>query len=258
MNKDTKWLERTELLIKKDNIEKLQNTNVLIVGLGGVGSFAVEFLARSGIGKMTIVDGDVVDLSNINRQLPALQSTIGQSKAAILEQRIKDINPQIQLRSVNEFITPEKSEELISNDQYDYILDCIDSITPKLLLIKTASKLGIKIISSMGAGGKLDPSMIKYADISKTSICPFAYYVRKRLRYEGIHSGIMAVFSDETPIENSAKETDGTNFKRSYYGTCSYIPALFGLYMASWVIQDACGLFKPTKLCIPKKPKNTD
>ncbi len=258
MNMDTRWLERTELLLKKENIEKLLTLNVLVVGLGGVGSFAAEFLVRSGIGNITIVDGDTVDLTNINRQLPALQSTIGNSKAIILEERIRDINPEINLKTINAFITPNETESLVKSEKYDYILDCIDSITPKLWLIKAAKKNDIKIISSMGAGGKLDPTMIKYADISKTTICPFAYYIRKRLRYEGIHGGVMTVFSDEIPIETSIKVTDGSNFKRSYYGTCSYIPAQFGLSMAAWVIRDACGLFVPTKLCIPKKEKMAD
>lgn len=255
---DTKWLERTELLIKTENIKKLQNTNVLLVGLGGVGSFAAEFLVRSGIGKITIVDGDVIDITNINRQLPALNSTIGKSKALLLQERILDMNPSIQLRTINQFINPDETQTLVRSEQYDYVLDCIDSITPKLLLIKAAKQNGSKVISSMGAGGKIDPTKIKYADLSQTSICPFAYYIRKRLRYEGIRNGVMTVFSDETPIKESIKETDGSNYKRSFYGTSSYIPALFGLYMASWVIQDACNLFTPTKLCLPKKEKHKE
>ncbi len=250
------WLERTELLINADHLQTLRHLNILIVGLGGVGSFAAEFLARAGVGKMTIVDGDVVDITNTNRQLPAMHSTIGQGKAVLMEARIRDINPDIQLRTLSSFIQPAESDELVNSENYDYVLDCIDSVTPKLLLIKAAVKKGCKIISSMGAGGKIDSMMIKYADISKTHICPFAYYIRKRLRLEGIYGGVMTVFSEEKPIKESIKVTDGLNFKRSFYGTISYIPALFGLNMASWVIRDACGYFEPTPLCIPKKVKS--
>lgn len=252
------WLERTELLISKAHINKLHTLNVLIVGLGGVGSFAAEFLARAGIGRMTIVDGDVVDITNTNRQLPAMRSTVGISKAQLMQERILDINPAINLRTINQFIQPEASSDLVNSEPYDYVLDCIDSVTPKLLLIKAAKEKGCKIISSMGAGGKVDSMMIKYADISKTHICPFAYYIRKRLRHEGIYGGVMTVFSEEKPIKESIKVTEGLNFKRSFYGTISYIPALFGLNMASWVVRDAIGMFEPTPLCVPKKEKRRE
>ncbi|MBL7767284.1 MAG: tRNA threonylcarbamoyladenosine dehydratase [Chitinophagaceae bacterium] len=249
------WLERTDLLIGADHLEKLQQTNVLLVGLGGVGSFAAEFLARAGIGKMTIVDGDVVDITNVNRQLPALHTTVKQSKALLMEERIKAINPGIQLRTINQFLNPDDTIEVVNSEDYDYVLDCIDSITPKLNLIKTAIDKGCKIMSSMGAGGKVDSMKVQYADISRTHMCPFAFYLRKRLRKLDIHSGLMTVFSEESPNHESIKTTDGTNFKKSFYGTISYIPALFGLNMASWVIRDACGLFEPNKLCIPKATK---
>lgn len=256
MYKTPIWLERTELLLEKQNLEKLSKTNVLIVGLGGVGSFAAEFIARCGIGKMTIVDGDIVDITNINRQLPALHSTVKQSKAELMRARLIDINPNMELTAINQFINPNETIELVNSQAFDYVLDCIDSVTPKLLLIKAAKEKGCKIISSMGAGGKVDSMKIRYADISKTHMCPFAFYIRKRLRKEGIYSGVMTVFSEEKPVHESIKVTDGTNYKRSFYGTISYIPALFGLNMASWVIRDACGLFEPTPLCIPKKEKN--
>ena len=249
------WLERTDLLVNTENLIKLQNTNVLIVGLGGVGSFAAEFIARAGVGKMTIVDGDVVDITNVNRQLQALHSTVKISKAELMEQRLRDINPALELKAINQFLNPEQTTEIVYSQDFDYILDCIDSITPKLNLIKAAKEKGCKIISSMGAGGKVDSMRIKYADLSKTHMCPFAFYIRKRLRKEGVYSGVMTVFSDEIPNKDSIKVTDGTNFKRSFYGTISYIPSLFGLHMASWVIRDACGLFEYTKDCIPKKDK---
>jgi tRNA A37 threonylcarbamoyladenosine dehydratase len=247
-----KWLERTELLVTKEPLEKLKNTNVLLVGLGGVGSFAAEFLVRAGIGKITIVDGDVVDITNINRQLPALTSSIGKSKSELMKERILDINPDIELLAINQFLNPEETTALVNQYDFDYVMDCIDSITPKLYLLKSAKAKGCKIISSMGAGGKIDSMKLKYADISKTHMCPFAAYIRKRLKGEGIYSGIMTVFSEEQPNRESIKMTDGTNFKNSFYGTISYIPALFGLHMASWVVRDASGTFEPTQLCIPR------
>ncbi|GBL34682.1 tRNA threonylcarbamoyladenosine dehydratase [Filimonas sp.] len=250
-----KWLERTELLVKKEPLEKLKNTNVLLVGLGGVGSFAAEFLVRAGIGKLTIVDGDVVDITNINRQLPATTGTVGKSKAELMRDRLLDINPDIELISINQFLNPDETTDLVNKYDYDYVMDCIDSITPKLYLIKAAKAKGCKIISSMGAGGKIDSMQLKYADISRTHMCPFAYYIRKRLRKEGIYSGIMTVFSEEAPNRESIKMTDGSNFKTSFYGTISYIPALFGLHMASWVVRDISGTFEPTPLCLPKNEK---
>lgn len=255
MNATPKWLERTELLVKKEPLDKLKNTNVLLVGLGGVGSYAAEFLVRAGIGKLTIVDGDVVDITNVNRQLPATSATVGQSKAELMKTRILDINPEIELIAINQFLNPDETTDLVNRYDYDYVMDCIDSITPKLYLIKAAKVKGVKLISSMGAGGKIDPMQLKYADISRTHMCPFAFYIRKRLRKEGIYSGFMTVFSEESPNHESIKMTDGTNFKTSFYGTISYIPALFGLHMASWVVRDVSGTFEPTPLCFPKNEK---
>ncbi|MGZ5211024.1 MAG: tRNA threonylcarbamoyladenosine dehydratase [Kaistella sp.] len=232
-----KWLERTELLIKKHGVEKLQNANLLVVGLGGVGSFAAEFLARSGVGKMTIVDGDTVDITNINRQLPALHSTVGKSKVEVVSERLLDINPDLQLTKINEFLNPERMDEVIGAEKFDYILDCIDSVTPKLALIITAKRRKIKIVSSMGAGGKIDPAKVMVRDISKTYNCFLAKNVRKRLKKENINKGIRCVFSNEIQDEESLKMTDGSNFKRSFYGTSSFIPAIFGLYAAAEVIN---------------------
>ena len=232
-----KWLERTELLIKKHGVEKLQNANLLVVGLGGVGSFAAEFLARSGIGKMTIVDGDTVDITNINRQLPALHSTVGKSKVEVVSERLLDINPDLQLTKINEFLNPERMDEVIGAEKFDYILDCIDSVTPKLALIITAKRRKIKIVSSMGAGGKIDPAKVMVRDISKTYNCFLAKNVRKRLKKEQINKGIRCVFSNEIQNEESLKMTDGANFKRSFYGTSSFMPAIFGLYAAAEVIN---------------------
>lgn len=231
------WLERTELLIKENGIEKLQNANLLIVGLGGVGSFAAEFLARSGVGKMTIVDGDTVDITNINRQLPALHSTIGKSKVEVVADRLLDINPKLELVKINEFLSPEKMEEVIDYQEFNYILDCIDSVTPKVTLLLMAKRRKIKIVSCMGAGGKINPAKVMVRDISKTYNCFLAKQVRKRLKKEKIDKGIRCVFSNEIQKEESLEMTDGANYKRSYYGTISYIPAIFGLYAAAEVIN---------------------
>ncbi|SFI87318.1 tRNA A37 threonylcarbamoyladenosine dehydratase [Kaistella treverensis] len=235
MKKD--WLERTELLITEDGITKLKNANCLVVGLGGVGSFAAEFLARAGVGKMTIVDGDVVDLTNINRQLPALQSTIGKSKVELVGDRLLDINPELKLTRKNQFLNPGDMENIFNDQDFDYVLDCIDSVSPKINLIKSARRKKVKIVSCMGAGGKLDPSKVLVRDIHKTQSCFLAKQVRKRLKKENIDKGVRCVFSTEIQDENSLKLTDGTNYKRSFYGTISYIPALFGLYAAAEVIK---------------------
>lgn len=230
------WLDRTELLIKKEGIEKLKSTNVLIVGLGGVGSYAAEFIARSGVGKITIVDGDEVDNTNINRQLPALKSTVGKPKVEVVAQRLLDINPELELTSLNEFLSPERAMEVVT-DEFDYVMDCIDSVTPKLNLLLAAKRKKLKVISAMGAGGKTDPSKIKVTDISKTYHDMLSKQIRKRLRKHKIDKGIRVVFSTESPDRESVEFTDGTNFKKSFYGTISYMPALFGLHAAAEVIR---------------------
>ena len=231
------WLERTELLIKDQALEKLHKANLLVVGLGGVGSFAAEFLARAGIGKMTIVDGDTVDLTNINRQLPALTSTVGKAKVEVVGARLLDINPELKLTQLNQFLNPEDMETVFDDHTYDYVLDCIDSVSPKVTLIMNARRRKVKIVSCMGAGGKMNPSKVLVRDIHKTQSCHLAKQVRKRLKKENIDKGIRCVFSTEIQDEESLKMTDGTNFKRSFYGTISYIPAIFGLYAAAEVIN---------------------
>lgn len=230
------WRERAELLFKKEGLERLKNAHVMVVGLGGVGSFAAEFLARAGVGKMTIVDGDVVDITNINRQLPALHSTVGQPKVTIVGDRLMDINPELQLTRIKEFLSPDRAYELVT-PEYDYVLDCIDSITPKLNLIMSAKRQKVKIISNMGAGGKYEASKVRVADISKTEYCPLAKTVRKRLKKEGISKGVKVVYSVEYPDQTSLKMTDGQNFKKSFFGTNSWIPALFGLHSAETVVK---------------------
>ncbi|GEM55650.1 tRNA threonylcarbamoyladenosine dehydratase [Flavobacterium branchiophilum NBRC 15030 = ATCC 35035] len=230
------WQERAALLFKEEGLQNLKKAHVLVVGLGGVGSFAAEFLARAGVGNMTIVDGDVVDITNINRQLPALHSTVGIPKIEVVGSRLLDINPDLNLIKIQEFLSPEKAFDIISAE-YDYVLDCIDSITPKLNLIIGAKRKKVKIISSMGAGGKMEAAKVKVADISKTQNCYLAKAIKKRLRGVRIDKGVKVVFSSEIQDESSLKITDGTNYKKSFYGTNSYMPGLFGLYAAETVIR---------------------
>lgn len=237
---DTKWMERTALLVGEKGLEKLNNAHVLVVGLGGVGSYAAEAIARSGVGKMTIIDGDTVDPTNRNRQLQALVSTHGQNKAVLMGERIKLINPEITLDVIDQFKNPDDMKEFLKQ-KFTYVIDAIDSISPKLYLLQTAYYNNQRIISSMGAGGKMDPTKIQVVDISKTRIDPFAQYVRKRLRYMNIYKGIKAVFSDEPPAKHSIMRTDGSKYKKSAYGTISYLPAAFGLTCASVVIRDITG-----------------
>lgn len=235
---DLSWLERTELLIGKAQLENLSMKNVLVVGLGGVGSYAAEFICRAGVGKITIVDGDIVDVTNKNRQLPALNSTIGKKKAQIMADRMMDINPNLNLTVIDSFQRPEHTMALIESERFDYVMDCIDSVTPKVYLIKTCVQYQQRIISSMGAGGKTDASKVSVTDISKTYNCPFARNVRKRLHKHGVYKGFKAVFNESEINRESVKLTDGSNFKKSFYGTISFMPALFGLRMAAEVIND--------------------
>jgi tRNA A37 threonylcarbamoyladenosine dehydratase len=231
------WLDRTELLLKTQKSERLKNANILLVGLGGVGAYAAEFLVRSGIGKITIVDGDKIDISNINRQLPALHSTLGQYKTDVMANRLRDINPDIQLTEIRKFIEPDEFNNLVTASDFDYIIDAIDSVSPKIYLILAAKRHKIKIISAMGAGGKLDPSKVMIRDISKTREDFLARVIRKRLKKHGIHKGVKCVFSTELQDTGALQMTDNTDFKKSHYGTVSYMPALFGLFAAGEVIQ---------------------
>lgn len=234
---DFSWLSRTALLIGEEKLNLLSLKHVMVIGMGGVGSFAAEFICRSGIGKMTIIDGDVVDPTNRNRQLPALATNHGISKATIMSERLKSINPEIDIQIINDFINPEMVETLLTY-QPDYIIDAIDSITPKITFLKFAYENNIPLVSSMGAGGKLDPTQIKVVDISKTIICPFAQQVRKVLKQHKIYKGIKVVFSPEPSVKESLLMTDGTNYKKSAYGTMSYMPATFGAVAASVAIRD--------------------
>lgn len=239
------WLQRTELLLGDQALEKLRNMHILVIGLGGVGSFAAEFLCRAGVGHMTIVDGDTVDLTNTNRQLPATHSTVGLNKTDVMSARMLDINPDLDLTVINDFLAPDTAKELITPD-FDYVFDCIDSVQPKQYVIVACKQKGVRVVSSMGAGGRIDPSKVQVADISETFNCPFAQQVRKGLKRKGVWRGVTAVFSSELVNRKHMMLTDGNRFKRSFYGTISYIPALFGLHMASVVIRDVVeGKYKP-------------
>ena len=234
---DISWLSRTTLLIGEEAVLNLTTKHVMVVGMGGVGSFAAEFVARSGVGEMTIIDGDVVDPTNRNRQLPALATNHGVSKAEIMAERLHSINPELKLHVVKEFVNPEMVEEQL-NRKPDFIIDAIDSITPKITFIKAAYASKIPLVSSMGAGAKLDPTQLKVVDISKTHTCPFAQQIRKNLKRNGIYKGIKVVFSPEEPIKESLMLTDGKNYKKSAYGTISYLPATFGAVVASVAIRE--------------------
>ncbi|HML86750.1 MAG TPA: tRNA threonylcarbamoyladenosine dehydratase [Bacteroidales bacterium] len=230
------WLERTELLLGEQGLERLRDRHVLIVGLGGVGAFAAEAICRSGVGRLTIADGDVIQPSNINRQLIALHSTVGMRKAEVVGKRLMDINPSLQLRVIDEYLRDERLKELVA-EPYDFVVDAIDTLSPKVFLIMDAVRSGHRIVSSMGAGGKMDPSKIQVADISKSHSCRLAYMVRKRLHRQGIRSGINVVFSPEEVDRESILYTPGETNKLTTVGTISYMPALFGLTVASVVIR---------------------
>jgi tRNA A37 threonylcarbamoyladenosine dehydratase len=231
------WLERTELLIGHEAIKKLNTSCVLVVGLGGVGGYAAEALVRAGIGSMTIIDGDTVDPTNKNRQIQALDSSIGQNKAHVLKNRFLDINAKLKVEVIDTFMEPEVMHEFLRNHSFDFVLDCIDSILPKLSMILTLRRMKCRFISSMGAGGKLDPSRLKVGDISSTRECKFAQQLRKMLKYKGVTKGILCVYSEEIQPKHALQHTDGSQYKKSYYGTISYMPAMFGMTMAAEVIR---------------------
>lgn len=230
------WLVRSELLLGKETLEILKSKRVAIIGLGGVGAYAAEMLARAGIGNLLIVDSDIINLSNKNRQLIALDSTIGKAKTEVMAERLRDINFSIELTVVNEFLNEDNVSDILSTRPLDYIVDAIDTLSPKISLIKYALSSQIPVVSSMGAGAKLDATKIKIADISKSFNCPLAYMLRKRLRKEGIKNGFKVVFSEELPDVEAIVAVQEQN-KKSLVGTISYLPAVFGAVCAQVVIQ---------------------
>ena len=231
------WLSRTELCLGKETLAKLAQSRVLVVGLGGVGAYAAEMICRAGVGHMTIVDGDTVHPSNRNRQLPALLSTEGKYKAEVMAERLRDINPGIELTVINEYIKDDRMIEILEQG-FDYVVDAIDTLSPKVFLIYHSLKMNYRLVSSMGAGGKFDPTGVKISDISETTDCTIARILRKRLHRLGVRSGFRAVYSPELVDKNHVIETDGEQNKKSIVGTISYMPAVFGICCASVVIRD--------------------
>jgi tRNA threonylcarbamoyladenosine dehydratase len=233
----TNWLTRTELILDEEKLNKLKASNVLVVGLGGVGAFAAEMICRSGVGSMTIVDGDLINSTNRNRQLPALRSTEGLAKAAVMGQRLLDINPDIKLTVIQEYIKDDRMVEILDNG-FDYVVDAIDTLSPKIFLIYHSMQKKLPLVSSMGAGGKFDPTRVSISDISETTDCSLARILRKRLHRLGIREGFTAVYSPEKIDKGKIVATDGEQNKASMVGTISYMPAAFGIACASVVIRD--------------------
>ena len=244
------WKQRTQLLLGDEKMERLRRAHVLVVGLGGVGAYAAEMICRAGVGRMTIVDADTVQPTNINRQLPALHSTLGQKKAEILASRFRDINPALELRVLPVFLKDENIPELLDDAAYDFVVDAIDTLAPKCHLIAESMKRHIKIVSSMGAGAKSDISQVRFADIWDTYHCGLSKAVRKRLQKMGIKRKLPVVFSTEQADPNAVLLTDDEMNKKSTCGTVSYMPAVFGCYL------DAKHIFIDTRPIFERKLKH--
>ena len=232
--------ERTHILIGDEGIEKLQNSHIFLAGIGGVGSYTAEALARMGVGKMTLVDHDVVSGSNMNRQLVALRSTVDVLKADVIADRIKDINPDCQVTLITDFLTPESIPTVLSQG-YDVVIDAIDSLSSKAALLETAWRNEMTVFASMGAGGKLDPTQVKTGDLMDTSICKLAKHLRGQLRKRGVGRGIRTVYSLEAPLPPLPPEPVSRGRARAVNGTVSYMPSIFGLTLAGLVINHIIG-----------------
>ena len=232
--------ERTHILIGDTGIERLQNSHVFLAGMGGVGSYTAEALARMGVGKLTLVDHDVVSGSNLNRQLVALKSTVGELKADVMAARIRDINPDCQLTLITEFLTPDTIPQILDNG-YDVIIDAIDSMSSKATLLETAWRMQLPVFASMGAGGKLDPTQVRTGDLMDTSICKLAKQLRSQLRKRGVGRGVQTVYSLEPPLPPLPPEPVSRGRARAVNGTVSYMPSIFGLTLAGLVINHIIG-----------------
>lgn len=237
MNQLPEWQSRTELLTGAKKIRMLQKKHVLVSGLGGVGAYAAEMLCRGGIGELTIVDSDRVQSSNRNRQLIALLSTEGLYKTDVMEERLRDINPDIKIHKISEFIKDERIDKILET-RYDYVVDAIDTLSPKVSLLYKTRMKGYPLISCMGSGGRLDPAQIHVSDISDSYNCKLAYSIRKQLHKLNIRDGIKVVFSTEKVSKEAIMLAEGEKHKRSVVGTISYMPSLFGIYMAGEIIRD--------------------
>lgn len=229
------WQERTRMLVGDEVLDRFNSATVAVIGVGGVGGYAAEMIARAGIGHIIILDSDTVSVSNKNRQLLALDHTVGRPKCEVLAERLMDINPELDITVMNEYFEPERADELLGDRRIDFLVDAIDTLSPKLSLIKYCMDKGIPLVSSMGAGAKFDATKVRIADISKSFNCPLAYIVRKRLRHMGISKGFQAVFSEELPDRDSIVPCEDRN-KKSQVGTISYIPAVFGCVCAQAAI----------------------
>jgi tRNA threonylcarbamoyladenosine dehydratase len=232
------WLSRSEMVLGEEALEKLKASHVLVAGLGGVGSWAAEMVCRAGVGRMTIIDGDIVSIGNINRQLPALTSTIGKQKAEVMGARLKDINPDLNLKVISEFIRDQRMIDILEEEKYDFVIDAIDTLSPKVFLIYHSLRLKLRIVSSMGAGGKFDPCNIQVADISETNYCNLARMLRKKLHKLGVRDGFPAVYSPEVVDKDKIIRGSAESNKASSVGTISYMPAAFGIICASVVIRE--------------------
>ncbi len=241
------FYSRTELLLQPEGVAHLKSAHVLVVGLGGVGGYAAEQLCRAGVGHLTIVDGDCVGETNLNRQIIALRSTVGQPKARLFQDRFRDINPDCRVDAIQEFIRDDRMVDLLETDRYDCVVDCIDTLAPKVFLLYHSHRLGYPTVSSMGSGGKLDPSQVHSCDIAQSNTCPLAAMVRKRLHHLGVYSGIRVVFSTEK-IPPHAMFEDRSDNHLTTIGTISYMPPLFGCFMAAEVVKILLANNKDTNL----------
>lgn len=230
------WLSRTSLLVGEEALARLQQSHVLVVGVGGVGAYAAEMIVRAGVGRITLLDADEVEASNLNRQLVALCSTLGRPKVDVLRQRLLDINPHLHIEAFARYLEAGDVETLLDGG-FDFVVDAIDTLAPKVALLAACVRRQVPVISSMGAGARLDPAAVAYADISKTSRCGLAREVRRRLRAAGIERGVAVVYSTEEPVASAIRTVEGERNKRSVTGTVSYLPALFGCYLAAHVIR---------------------
>ncbi len=231
------WKQRTRLLLGEEKSERLRQAHVLVVGVGGVGAYAAEMLCRAGVGRLTLVDADTVQPTNINRQLPALHSTLGQPKVEVLAARFRDINPEVELTVLPVFLKDENIPQLLDASRYDFVVDAIDTLAPKCHLIAEALRQRIKIVSSMGAGAKSDITQVRFADVWDTYHCGLSKAVRKRLQKMGIRHKLPVVFSTEQADPKAVLLTDDERNKKSTCGTVSYMPAVFGCYLAEYVIR---------------------
>lgn len=232
--------QRTELLIGSDNLKKLNESHVIVFGVGGVGGFAVEALVRAGVGELTVVDFDTVDITNLNRQIIATESTVGMDKVQAIKERALSINPNLKIHAYKDKFFMDQRDKFFSQDKkYDYIIDAIDLVTAKIDLIKISKELKIKIISSMGTGNKINPTMLQVADISKTSVCPLAKVMRLELKKRRIEK-VKVVFSKELPMK--PKNLENNREKQNNVGSVSFVPSVAGLIIASEVVKDICEL----------------